>query len=71
MIFLLIVFFIGAAWFDVPALIRKRYFREFAVYSLFLLSAFILSFLYIIGVKIPSPIDGIEYLIRDLLHLSY
>lgn len=71
MILLLILFFIGAAWFEVPSLIRKKYFRELTVFSLFLLSAFLLAFLQIIDVKIPSPMIGIEYLIRDVLHLNY
>lgn len=71
MILLLILFFIGAAWFEIPGLFRKKYFREFTVFSLFLLSAFLLAFLQIIDVKIPSPMIGIEYLIRDLLHLNY
>lgn len=71
MILLLILFFIGAAWFEVPGLIRKKYFRELTVFSLFLLSAFILAFLQIIGVNLPSPIGGIDYLIKDLLHLNY
>lgn len=71
MIVLLILVFTGAAWFEVPGLIRKQHFRELTVFSLFLLTAFILAFLQIIGVKIPSPVDGIEYLIKDLLHLNY
>lgn len=71
MIFLLILVFTGAAWFEVPGLIRKQYFRELAVFSLFMLAAFIFALLQIIGVKIPIPIYIIEYLIKDLLHLNY
>jgi hypothetical protein len=70
MIFLLILAFIGVAAIEVPGLIRKKYMRELVVFSLFLLSAFILAFLQVIGVKIPSPVDGIEAMIK-MLNLDY
>ncbi len=71
MIALIIIGFIGVALFDVPALIRKKHWYELKVYSFFLLIAFTLAMLTTLGVKIPSSAKGIEYLIKDLLHLSY
>lgn len=70
-IFMLIMFFIGVVFIEVPELIRKKYWRELTVFSLLLLLAFILSLLQTMGVKIPSPMKGIQYLIKDILHLSY
>lgn len=71
MIFLLIIVFIGIALFEVPGLIRKKYWRELTVFSIFLLLAFILSLLQTIGVKIPNPTKGMQYLVKDILHLNY
>ena len=70
-IFLLIIVFIGIALFEIPGLIRKKYWRELTVFSIFLLLAFILSLLQAIGTKIPSPMKGIQYLVKDILHLNY
>ncbi len=71
MIFLLIIAFAGIALYEVPGLVRKKYWREFAVFSFFFLLAFVLALLQTVGVKIPSPIKGIQYVIKDILHLSY
>jgi len=70
-IFLLIMVFIGIILFEVPNLIREKHWRELTVFSVFLLLAFILSLLQTIGVKILSPMQGIQYVFKDLLHLSY
>lgn len=71
MISLLILAFTGVALFEVPALIQKKYWRELIVFSLFLLLAFVLALLQTIGVDIPSPLRGIGYVVKDLLHLNY
>ena len=71
MIFLLIIVFIGVVLIEVPGLIRKKHWRELVVFSLFLLAAFIMTLLQTIGVKLPSPFNGINILIRDILHLNY
>ncbi|SDZ67652.1 hypothetical protein SAMN05421736_13028 [Evansella caseinilytica] len=71
MIFLLLVFFAIVVWLEVPGLIRKKYWRELAVFSLFLLSTFFLSLLQLLDVRIPNPVKGIEYVIKDILRLNY
>lgn len=71
MIFLLITVFIGIILFEVPNLIRKKYWRELIVFAIFLLLAFIMTLLQTIGVKLPNPVKGIQYLIKDILHLNY
>jgi hypothetical protein len=71
MIILLIIAFICIVLWEVPALIRGKKWRELTAFSLFLLLAFALSLLNTIGVKIPSPMKGIQHLFKDILHLSY
>lgn len=71
MIFLLIAVFAGIVLFEVPDLIRKKYWRELVVFFLLLSFAFVLSLLQTIGVKIPILYSGIEYLFKDVLHLYY
>ena len=71
MIFLLITVFIGIILFEVPSLIRNKHWRELIVFSSLLSVAFILSLLQILDVKVPSPSEGINFLIRDVLHLNY
>ncbi|MDK2822481.1 MAG: hypothetical protein PWQ67_868 [Clostridia bacterium] len=63
---LLIIAFIGIALFEVPGLIQRKYWRELIFFLILLLLAFILSFLQVIGIKIPSPIKGIEFLVKYL-----
>jgi len=71
MIFLLICVFIGVILFEVPTLIRNKHWRELVVFSIFLSIAFIMALLQTIGVKLPSPAKGIDFLIRDFLHWNY
>lgn len=71
MIFLLISVFIGIILFEVPSLIRNKHWRELVVFSSLLFFAFILALLQILGVDVPSSSKGIDFLIRDVLHLNY
>jgi predicted membrane channel-forming protein YqfA (hemolysin III family) len=71
MIFLIIAAFVLLALADFPALVKQKKWYEFTVLSVFFLSAFVLAILQSFEVKIPSPIKGAEYIIRDLLHLTY
>nr|WP_045576672.1 hypothetical protein [Desulfosporosinus sp. I2] len=71
MTFLLMSVFLGIILFEVPKLIRNKHWRELIVFSSLLSMAFILSLLQILDVKVPSPFEGINFLIRDVLHLNY
>ena len=71
MIFLLITAFIGIVLFEVPDLLRKKYWRELAFFSVFLFLGFILSLLQNIGVKLPDPNKGIQYFFKEILNLYY
>lgn len=65
-IFLLILVFIGIALVEIPGLVRKKLWGEFAVSLLLLSIGFTLSLLQTIGVKIPNPNKGIEFLIKQI-----
>ncbi len=71
MIFLTLAAFLVIAFADVPELIGKKRWREFFVYSLFFLAALTMGILLSLGVEIPSPIAGAQYIIKELLHLNY
>ena len=71
MIILLIIGFAGIALLDAPKLIRNKNWKEFIVFSKFFVFAFTIAFLQTLGVNIPSPIKGIQYIIKDVLHLNY
>ncbi|MGS0745007.1 hypothetical protein ACU70A_03485 [Syntrophomonas erecta subsp. sporosyntropha] len=59
-VFLVIIAYILICLFEVPGLIRDKYWRDLATFSVFLLSALILSLLMAAGIKLPL-IDPILY----------
>jgi len=71
MVFLLVSAFIGVILFEVPSLIRNKHWRELIVFSIFLSIAFVMALLATLGVKLPSPSKGIDYFVKDILHLNY
>lgn len=71
MIFLLIIIFISITFYEVPEMIKNKYWRELKIFSIFLIIAFILSLFYILGMPIPNPVKGMEFVVKDLLHLNY
>ncbi|HHV19482.1 MAG TPA: hypothetical protein GXZ27_11655 [Thermoanaerobacterales bacterium] len=66
MVYGLIFIFILIIFFEIPGLIRRKLWRELAAFSVFLTIGFVLSFLQVIGVKIPSPNDGITFLVETV-----
>lgn len=71
MIILLMITFAVIGIIEVPGLVKQKHWRDLAVFSAFFIFAFILALLQSMGIKIPSPIKGIVYLIKDVLHLNY
>ena len=75
MIFLLIVTFICLILYEVPGLIRNKYWKELTVFSVLMLIAFIISLLQILRIELPNPVRDTQYVVRDFfkyfLHLSY
>lgn len=69
MLILLFFAFLLMLWLDFPALLRKKQWRHLAVFLVLWLLGFVMSFLLSIGVKLPSPVKGIEYVIKFFLPL--
>jgi len=71
MIALLLIIYIIIAGLQIPPLIKKKYWRELIVFSVFFVFAFILNLLQVLDVKIPSPMKAVKYVVEDVLHLKY
>lgn len=71
MIGLLIIVFVILIWFEVPKLIRGKNWRELAAYSVLMLLAFTVCITQILNISIPNPVRDTQYLIKNLMHLSY
>ncbi len=71
MILLIVALFFLIALLDLPFLIKRKMKRELVVYSITYLGVFALSLLLTLGIRPPSPIRGMLFLIRDVLHLAY
>lgn len=71
MSFLLIIVFIFVAVINMPELIRKKYWNDLTVFSVLLFPSILMSFLLLNNVTIPSPFEGMNFIIKDLLHLNY
>lgn len=61
---ILIVLFVILALIEIPKLRRKKQWRELLTSSVLLGIGFLLSLLQIVGVRVPNPNKGIEYLIK-------
>lgn len=71
MIILLAMVFLIILIIEAPKLIRNKFWKELIVFLSLLLLAFALTVLHILDVKIPNPLNGIKYLIDDILDLSW
>ena len=71
MIFLLILGFIALVLFEVPGLIRKKYWRELVAYSVILSLAFFVFLMMTLKIDIPNPVKETQYWVKGLIHLSY
>lgn len=68
---LLLVIYGSIGLFQAPGLFKQRAWRELAVFGFFYLLAFLLSFLYVLGVKIPSQYVVMKFVAENLLRLKY
>lgn len=59
-----IIVFVVIGLIQTPELVRKKQWPELIASSLLLSLGFLLSFLQVIGVKLPNPNKGIEAIIR-------
>lgn len=71
MMYLVIIIYISIALVQIPSLIKKKYWREVTVFSIFWACAFIFSLLLSLDVTIPSPLKMLQYGVQDKYHLHY
>ncbi|MEW6661842.1 MAG: hypothetical protein ACOY9Y_14760 [Bacillota bacterium] len=64
MVLLLVGIFMAMAFYEVTILSREKLWRELAAFSLLWIMALGLSLLLTLGVPLPSPTDGIVYIIN-------
>jgi hypothetical protein len=70
-IFLLITAFILIILYEVPGLIRKKYWRELVAFSALLSIAFFVSLMQTLNIKIPDPVRDTQYFVKNLMHIGY
>jgi hypothetical protein len=70
MILLVLIFIIIAA-IDLPPILKKRGRADVIAFSVIYSMAFILSLLFVLDIKIPSPAKGFVFIVRDVLGISY
>ena len=71
MTFFLIVAFIIIGLMDIPRLVELKWRKELVGFILLLVLTLGMSLMYAWGIKIPSPIKGAAFIIRDVLHMGY
>ncbi|WP_273484869.1 hypothetical protein [Desulforamulus ruminis] len=64
MIILIVLAFGVIVFLEVPGLVKKKAWRELAVFSFFLILGFTLALLQVMGVALPNPNHAIEALFR-------
>ena len=64
------LFYIILVVFELIPIYKDKDKKLFWVYSLVLISTYIIHMLIIIGIKVPSPADPIEYFIITILGLK-
>jgi ammonia channel protein AmtB len=55
-IVIILVFFIGVAFYEIPGLLKKKYTREIWVFSILMVVALALAIYFALGYKISLPI---------------
>lgn len=70
MILLLILGLAGVILFEVPGLIKKRYWRELVAFSVFLCLSLILSLLMALGIELPNVTTAISNFVEALFRPS-
>jgi hypothetical protein len=71
MMIVVIAAFAGMALKEMPGLIKGKQWSELVVFSILFIFALTLSVLQTLGIEITSPVKGIIYLLKNILHISY
>lgn len=71
MIIAITAILIATGIFGTRTMIKNKWWRELAVYCILFLSGSILILLETAGVKLFNIGNGMEYIVKDILHLGY
>ena len=71
MILLLIIAFAILIPIDLPGLIRKKHWRELAVFSVLILIGFSICLLQILDIQVPNPVRDTQYFVKNLFPFGY
>ncbi|MDF2650116.1 MAG: hypothetical protein K0Q73_5921, partial [Paenibacillus sp.] len=63
-IFVIVIIFLVLAGWDVPDLLNKNRKKDLVVYSMFMITGLILSFLVVFHVPLPNPSKGLEAIFK-------
>lgn len=66
MVILIILVFALIAGIEIPSLVKRKYKKELALFSIFLFFGFVFSLLFTAGVDLPDPVDSIKALLNAL-----
>lgn len=66
---LLALAFAAMVAYDMPGIIRRKEWGELVLFLVLVLFGFVVSFLQAIGVRVPNPVRGIEFLTEKVVSL--
>jgi hypothetical protein len=66
-----IISFVVIIFIEVPEMLKKRQLKELITFFIFTSIALILSTFFVFKISIFNPVDFLNYIIKDLLHLNY
>jgi len=66
MVFLLVLLFLIIIVAQVPGLVKKKMWRELAVFGVLLFLGMVYSFAQVLDVPVPNPMSGVEAVFKPL-----
>lgn len=68
---LVLIGFAAIAAVNLPGMVKEKLWKELVKYLAVYLAVLLPAVLIALGVHVPSPIKGLMWLYRDVLHLSF
>ena len=66
---MIVIAFIAIAAYETPGLVRNKLWKDLVVFAGLVIFGFVISLLQAIGIPVPNPIKGIEYLTEKVARL--
>ncbi|WP_227762189.1 hypothetical protein [Zhaonella formicivorans] len=67
----LVLAFIAMALLEVPRLLKNKSYKELTVFAVFWCFSFTLALLEVLGIRLPNPSKGIEFLVRRVTEIKF